>query len=147
MVDDVPNGEVREEGPIPELPRGEPWVPRRRGLAARLSALPRGPVFAGLAVAVTAGALLLFAGPNTGRFPELPTALRRRRAARAKGIWAGVLAATGRTVASTLARRLAEDLLENGRRQRAGTTYRGRSRALCHTKHPAPEVGGSSAAE
>ena len=115
------------------LPRGETYVPPG-GLAARFRALPRGPTLVGLAVAAAlAGAALLvagrrLAGPGGERLAALvsrdPThrreVRRARHEAKVQGFWAGVLASAGSAVASVVARRLAEDVLQTARRERVG---------------------------
>lgn len=124
MVENAPNDKAGQAS-IPALPRGETWVPRRRGVADRLSSLPKGPTLLCLAAAGAAGALLLLAKPDPGRFPHRLRTLRAsRRKAHARSPWVGVLASAGRALASTVVRGLAEDLIENTRRRRAEASNR-----------------------
>lgn len=130
MIPDARDGSTLE-GPVPPLPAGEP---RSRGARG---ALPPGTALAGLAVVAAVGAAVLLFGRGRlagrgRRLPSLPGRERLaalasrapgsrhvRREAKVRGFWAGVLASAGSAIASTLARHLAEDVIESARRQRA----------------------------
>jgi drug/metabolite transporter (DMT)-like permease len=110
------------------LPRGETYVPPP-GLAERVRSAPRGRTLLGLALlAAVAGTALLVARRRielpggdrlallAARVPVIRRKAREvRHEAKVRGFWAGVLASAGSAVASTLARRLAEDVLASAR--------------------------------